>query len=111
MQAHLAKYRKLMPALALLFSLADNSLEAADASCSTGRRLVRISCPPCTPRLRFPNRSGAVGRNLTGPKAHKGWKRENGKFTVRDVYRMIGAGLERRMKFAPLCESWKMLDG
>jgi putative DNA primase/helicase len=94
MQAHLSKYRKLMPALALLFSIADGSLEAVglrhaqqaadfcDYLESHARRIYasRIS----------PERLAAISlaQRLT-----KGWKRESGAFTVRDVYQNDWSGL------------------
>jgi putative DNA primase/helicase len=94
MVAHLAKYRKLMPALALLFSIADGSLEAvgldharqAAAWCDYleyhARRVYasRIS----------PERLAAIS---LAQKLANGWKRESGTFTVRDVYQKDWSGL------------------
>ena len=94
MQGHLSKYRKLMPALALLFSLADESLEAvglhhaqqaADWCEYLGHHARRVYA------LRIsPERLAAISlaKRLT-----KGWKRDSGNFTLRDVYRNEWAGL------------------
>jgi Protein of unknown function (DUF3987) len=85
--SHLAKYRKLMPALALLFELADGggdnvSLEHARQSAafcdyleSHARRIYSI--------IISPERQAAaeLGRHLAA-----GWKRTEGMFTVRDIY-------------------------
>ncbi len=94
MQAHQAKYRKLMPALALLFSLADNSLEAvglhhAQQAADWCEYLVHHARRVYASRI-GPERLAAISlaRKLT-----KGWKRENGKFTVREVYSNDWSGL------------------
>jgi Protein of unknown function (DUF3987) len=85
--SHLAKYRKLMPALALLFELADGgvenvSLEHARQSAafcdyleSHARRIYSM--------IISPERQAAaeLGRHLAA-----GWKRTEAMFTVRDVY-------------------------
>jgi putative DNA primase/helicase len=94
MRAHLAKYRKLMPALALLFSLADGPSETVglrqaqqavdwcDYLESHARRVYasRIS----------PERLAAISlsKRLTG-----GWKQDTGSFTIRDVYQNDWTGL------------------
>jgi putative DNA primase/helicase len=94
MLAHLAKYKKLMPALALLFSLADGSLEAVglhhaqqaadwcDYLCHHARRVYASHISP--------ERVAAIS---LARKLATGWKRESGRFTVRHVYQNDWAGL------------------
>jgi putative DNA primase/helicase len=88
MQAHLAKYRSLMPSLALLFALADGRTDCVPIS------QARLACDWCeylesharrvySAQTR-PEQQAAV--NLSKRLA-KGWKREEGFFNVRDVYR------------------------
>lgn len=94
MQAHLAKYRSLMPALALLFSLADGeagsvSLEhaqqAADWCIYLEAHAKRVYASRISPeRLAAISLSERLGR---------GWKREDGCFSLRDVYRNEWFGL------------------
>jgi putative DNA primase/helicase len=94
MQAHLSKYRKLMPALALLFSIADGSLEVV------GLRHAQQAADFCDylePHARrvyasriSPDRLAAI---FLAQKLTKGWKRESGAFTVRDVYQNDWSGL------------------
>jgi uncharacterized protein DUF3987 len=85
--SHLAKYRSLMPSLALLFELADGGAglislqhaKQAAAWCdyleSHARRIYSM--------IISPERQAAaeLGRRLGG-----GWKHEEGRLTVRDVY-------------------------
>jgi Protein of unknown function (DUF3987) len=94
MQAHLAKYRKLMPALSLLFSLADNSLEAvrlhhaqqaADLCDYLAHHARRVYASRISPERLA---ALSLSRRLTG-----GWKRDSGTFTVRDVYQNDWTGL------------------
>jgi putative DNA primase/helicase len=94
MQAHLAKYRKLMPALSLLFSLADGSLDAvglhhAQQAADWCEYLAHHARRVYASRI-SPDRLAAVSlaRRLA-----KGWKRDDGTFTIRDVYRNEWAGL------------------
>jgi hypothetical protein len=87
-QAHLAKYRSLMPSLALLFALADGCMDCIPLS------QTRLACDWCDYLETHARRvyasqvrpayhaAIALSRRLT-----KGWKREEGSFTVRDVYR------------------------
>jgi putative DNA primase/helicase len=87
-QAHLAKYRKLMPSLALLFAVADGCLECVPLS------QTRLACDWCDYLETHARRvyasqarpahhaATALSRRLA-----RGWKREEGVFTVRDVYR------------------------
>jgi putative DNA primase/helicase len=92
--SHLAKYRSLMPSLALLFELADGGIETvslqhaqqAAALCdyleSHAQRIYSM--------LIAPERQAAaeLGRRLTA-----GWKHSEGTFTVRDVERNNWSGL------------------
>lgn len=94
MQAHLAKYRSLMPSLALLFSIADDSLEAvglrhASQAADWCEYLAHHARRVYASRI-TPERLAAISlaRRLT-----KGWKRDCGRFTVRDVYQNDWAGL------------------
>lgn len=92
--AHLGKYRSLMPSLALLFELADGGAETvslrhaqqAAAFCdyleSHARRIYSMIVSP--ERLA----AAELGRHL-----RNGWKREEGQFTVRDVYQNDWRGL------------------
>jgi hypothetical protein len=94
MQAHLAKYRKLMPALALLFALADKSLEAiglhhAQQAADWCKYLSHHARRVYSSRF-SPERLAAIS---LGQRLIKGWKRESGRFTVRDVYQNDWAGL------------------
>jgi hypothetical protein len=86
--SHLAKYRKLMPSLALLFALADG--ETSWVSLAHARQAAAF-CEYLESHARriysmiiSPERQAAaeLGRRL-----EVGWKRSEGIFTVRDVYR------------------------
>lgn len=88
MQAHLSKYRSLMPSLALLFALADGHTDCVPLS------QAQLACDWCDYLETHANR---VYSAQARPEQHaaialskrlaKGWKREDGFFTVRDVYR------------------------
>jgi len=92
--SHLAKYRSLMPSLAVLFELADGGTgivslqhaKQAAAFCdyleSHSRRVYSM--------IVSPERQGAaeLGRRLS-----RGWKSKEGLFTVRDVYQNDWRGL------------------
>jgi putative DNA primase/helicase len=88
MQAHLSKYRSLMPSLALLFALADGHTDCVPIS------QAKLACDWCDYLETHANR---VYSAQARPEQHaaialskrlaKGWKREDGCFTVRDVYR------------------------
>ncbi len=94
MQAHLAKYRKLMPALSLLFSLADESLQ------SVGLRHAQQAADWCEYLAHHarrvyasrisPERLAAIA---LARRLQKGWKRDSGTFTIRDVYSNDWSGL------------------
>ncbi len=95
MQAHLAKYRSLMPSLALLFTLADGQTESVPIS------QARLACDWCE---YLETHASRVYAAQARPEQHaaialskrlaKGWKRDDGFFTVRDVYRSGWAGLD-----------------
>jgi putative DNA primase/helicase len=88
MQAHLSKYRSLMPSLALLFALADGHTDCVPIS------QAKLACDWCdyleTHATRVysaqarPEQHAAIALSK---RLAKGWKREDGFFTVRDVYR------------------------
>jgi putative DNA primase/helicase len=95
MQAHLAKYRSLMPSLAALFALADGQTQNVPIS------QARLACDWCgyleTHATRVyasqarPEHHGAI---TLSKRLAKGWRREDGFFTVRDVYRSGWTGLD-----------------
>jgi Protein of unknown function (DUF3987) len=94
MQAHLAKYRKLMPALALLFSIADGSL---DSVCLHHAQQAADWCEYLEAHARrvyasriSPERLAAI---QLSEKITKGQLGASGSFTVRDVYRPQWSGL------------------
>lgn len=110
MQAHLAKYRKLMPALALLFSLADGSLESVSLKHA---RLAAAWCEYLEPHARrvyaSGQRSEVSGAQAIAKRLQDGWKRDEGCFTLREVYRSHWAGVatpdEARTALDVLCEN------
>lgn len=95
LESHLAKYRSLMPSLALLFELADDGVQTvslahaqqAAAFCeyleSHARRVYSM--------IISPERQAAadLGRRLA-----IGWRHREGTFTVRDVYQNDWRGLQ-----------------
>jgi hypothetical protein len=94
MQAHLAKYRSLMPTLALVFSLADGRLE------SVSLRHAQLASDWCdyleaharrvyACRIK-PEKIAAISLSR---KLAKGWRRAEGYFLLRDLYRNGWAGL------------------
>jgi len=94
MQAHLAKYRSLMPSLALLFSLADGEMEsvslahakqAADWCDYLEAHARRIYAS----RMK-PERTAAI---TLSKRLAIGWRRTEGFFTLRDLYRHCWSGL------------------
>jgi len=94
MQAHLSKYRSLMPSLASLFSIADGSLEtvglhhaqqAADWCEYLAHHARRIYAAKIAPE-----RLAAIS---LGRRFMKGWKRKEAQFSVRDVYSKDWSGL------------------
>lgn len=95
MQAHLAKYRSLMPSLALLFSLADGNLQSV---CLRHAQLASDWCEYLEAHadrvyasLTDPAKSAAI---VLSRKLAKGWRRAEGFFTLRDLYRNCWAGLK-----------------
>jgi hypothetical protein len=95
MQAHLAKYKKLMPALALLFSLADDgslelvSLSHAQQAADWCEYLALHARRVYASRI-APERLAAIS---LARRLRKGWKRESGRFSIRDVYSNDWSGL------------------
>ena len=94
LQAHLAKFRSLMPSLALLFSLADGALESvdlhhADLAASWCVYLEAHAHRIYASRV-SPEQLAAMtlSRKLAG-----GWKREDGRFALRDAYRSGWTGI------------------
>jgi putative DNA primase/helicase len=96
MQAHLGKFRSLMPSLALLFSLADGELDtvgldyakrASDCCDYLERHAIRVYSSRISPE-----RLAAIS---LGRKLRKGWKRDDKEweFSVRDVYQNDWSGL------------------
>jgi putative DNA primase/helicase len=94
MLAHLSKYRKLMPSLALLFALADESLQsvglhhaqqAADWCDYLSHHARRVYASRISPE-----RLAAISLSR---KFSRGWKRDSGTFTIRDVYSNDWSGL------------------
>ncbi len=95
MQAHLSKYRSLMPSLALLFALADGPAESVPIS------QAKLACDWCDYLETHAHRVYAAQAR---PEQHaaialskritKGWRRGEGFFTVRDVYRGGWTGLD-----------------
>ena len=88
LQSHFSKYRKLMPALSLLFALADGRRDHVPL---IHARKAAAWCDYLASHARRVYSSEAskdmmaaisLSRRLAG-----GWKREDGTFTVRDVYR------------------------
>ncbi|WP_213804780.1 YfjI family protein [Granulicella sp. dw_53] len=95
MQAHLAKYRSLMPSLALLLAIADGAtknvlLEHAQRACDWCDYLEthahRVYASQAKPEH---HAAIALSRKLA-----KGWKRGEDSFTLREVYRNKWTGLD-----------------
>jgi putative DNA primase/helicase len=102
MQAHLAKYRSLMPTLALLFSLADGRLESVSLHHA---QLASDWCDYLEAHARriyasqtSPEKSAAIA---LGKKLAKGWGRAEGFFTLRDVYSKHWSGLSNPEEARP----------
>jgi hypothetical protein len=92
--AHLAKYRSLMPSLALLFHLADRETGAVSL---THARKAAAWCEYLEAHARrvyasriSPERMAAIS---LGRRLKEGWKRDKGRFSVRDVYQNDWAAL------------------
>ncbi len=88
LQAHLSKYRSLMPSLALLFALADGRFDCVPLL------EARLACDCCDYLETHARRvyasqglSGHLAAIALSKRLAKGWKREEGVFTVRDLYR------------------------
>jgi putative DNA primase/helicase len=101
MQGHLGKYRSLMPSLALLLSIFDNGLIPVELE------YVQQAADWCEYLQAHANRVyGSVkNRKETAAKEfarhlQDGWKRTEGAFTLRDVYRNQWAGLSTKEEAA-----------
>ena len=94
MKAHLAKFRSLMPSLALLFALADGEREAVDLHHAQLAADWCVYLEAHAQRIYAsrisPERLAAItlSRRLAA-----GWKRDAGWFALRDVYRNGWTGL------------------
>ena len=94
MQAHLAKYRSLMPSLALLFALADG----CEGEITLGHAQQAASwCEYLKPHARrvysaklAPERAAAT---LLAKRLRQGWKERDATFSLRDVYENDWASL------------------
>jgi hypothetical protein len=100
LQSHLAKYRKLMPSLSLLFAVADASLTGIGQLQSVALDHARRAADVCeyleahairvySARIR-PETAAA---HTLAKKLSQGWRGEEGGFTVREVYRNQWTGL------------------
>ncbi len=109
LRAHLAKYRSLMPAISLLLSLADGCLESVSihhAKMAAGwceyleAHARRVYSEQITPEQ--------VAAHSVAKRITRGWKRADGCFTLREVYRANWAGVttpdEARAALNVLCE-------
>jgi Protein of unknown function (DUF3987) len=94
MRSHLAKYRKLMPALSLLSALADGHNDAVPLVCAQRAaawceyleaHAIRVYASKIAPEM-------AAAQTL-GRKLKNGWHANEGWFSVRDVYRPQWTGL------------------
>jgi hypothetical protein len=94
MHAHLAKFRGLMPSLALLFSIADGCMD------SVGLHHAQLAADWC---VYLENHANRIYSSRISPekaaaitlsrKLARGWMREAGRFALRDVYRNGWSGL------------------
>lgn len=93
-RAHFAKYRSLMPSIALLLSIADGRFDAislqhaqmAAAWCEfLALHALRVYAAQVSPEM--------IAAQLLSRKLSLGWKRAEGCFSLRDVYRPQWAGL------------------
>ena len=117
MQAHLAKFRSLMPSLALLFSLADGAREAVDL------HHARLAASWCVYLEAHAHRIYAsrispeqLAAITLSRKLAAGWKRGEGRFALREVYRNNWTGLstpEEARAALPLLEeaAWIRREG
>lgn len=102
MQAHLAKYRSLMPSLALLFSVADGNLQsvslhhaqlASDWCDYLEAHALRIYASQTSPEK--------IAALALSRKLANGWRRAEGLFTLRDVYSKHWSGLSNPEEARP----------
>jgi putative DNA primase/helicase len=94
MVAHLAKFRSLMPSLALLFSLADEALDRVGLS-HAQQAADWCDYLACHARRVYANRISPerLAAISLAKRLKKGWKREKGTFTIREVYFNDWSGL------------------
>jgi hypothetical protein len=94
MQAHLAKYRSFMPSLALLFSVADNRLHSVSLHhaqlASDWCDYLEAHANRVYASQTRPEKTAAISLSK---KLVNGWKRTEGFFTLRDLYRNCWTGL------------------
>jgi putative DNA primase/helicase len=109
LQAHFAKYRKLMPALALLCALADGRTDSV--SLRDAQRAA-MWCEYLEPHARRVYGSKAspetIAAQTLARKLQAGWHSADGRFSLRDTYEKHWAGLttpdEARAAVLVLCE-------
>jgi putative DNA primase/helicase len=109
LQAHLAKYRKLMPALSLLFALADAHTDTVPLESA---RRAAAWCEYLEPHARrvyaFRLAPEQAAAQTLSRKLQSGWPQTGESFTLRDVYRPQWAGLtspdEARAALGVLCQ-------
>ncbi|WP_158789124.1 YfjI family protein [Granulicella sp. L46] len=94
MQAHLSKYRSLMPSVALLLALADGAsgivdLHHAQQACDWCEYLETHARRIYSSQGRPQHQAVTLSVRLA-----KGWKRDEGLFTLREVYRNGWTGLD-----------------
>ncbi len=109
LQAHLAKYRKLMPALALLCSLADGHTEAVPLASANRAAAWCEYLEPHARRIYASKLAPEMAAAQTlSRKLKSGWHKMDGSFTLRDAYRTQWSGLttpdEARAALHVLCE-------
>ena len=94
MQAHFSKYRKLMPALALLLALADGNRNAVALPYAQQAAAWTEYLESHALRLYSSECSRTRSASITlGTRLCAGWRRQEGWFTLRDVYRPQWSGL------------------
>jgi putative DNA primase/helicase len=95
LMSHLAKFRSLMPSLALLFELADGGTETVSLAharqAAAYCEYLESHARRCYSMIILPERQAAseLARHLAA-----GWKRSERTFTVRDVYQNDWRGLQ-----------------
>jgi hypothetical protein len=94
LQAHLAKFRSLMPSLALLLALADGALESVDLHHADLAARWCVYLEAHAHRIYAsricPEQLAAI---TLSRKLAAGWKRDEGRFALRDTYRSGWTGI------------------